>query len=169
MALPRKLKNLVLFNDGNNYLGQVATVTLPKLTRKMEDWRGGGMDGAVKIDMGQEALQLAWTAGGILPTAVRQFGATDASGVPLRFAGAYQADDTGTVDAVEVAVRGRHSEIEMGDAKVGEATEHKFTTELSYYKLTVNGRVEVEIDLLNFVFNVNGVDRLADQRSALGI
>ncbi len=36
MALPRKLKYLNLFNDGNNYIGVVEEMTLPKLSRKLE-------------------------------------------------------------------------------------------------------------------------------------
>ena len=45
MALPRKLKNLNLFNEGNSYVGVVKSVTLPPLARKMEAYRGGGMNG----------------------------------------------------------------------------------------------------------------------------
>ena len=36
MAMPRKLKNMNLFNDGNSYLGVCKSVTLPTLARKME-------------------------------------------------------------------------------------------------------------------------------------
>jgi P2 family phage contractile tail tube protein len=36
MALPRKLKHLNLFNDGNNYQGIVESLTLPKFGRKFE-------------------------------------------------------------------------------------------------------------------------------------
>ncbi|MCF5956493.1 phage major tail tube protein, partial [Xanthomonas perforans] len=36
MALPKKLKALNLFNDGESYLGQVVEVKLPTLSRKME-------------------------------------------------------------------------------------------------------------------------------------
>ena len=52
MALPRKLKNINLFNDGNSYLGVAKSVTLPPLARKMEGYRGGGMNGTVKADLG---------------------------------------------------------------------------------------------------------------------
>lgn len=169
MALPRKLKNFNLFNDGNNYVGQVESVTLPKLSRKMEEWRGGGMDGPVEADFGQEVIQLEWAAGGLLRTALSQYGLTSATGAMLRFAGAYQRDDDGSVDAVEVVVRGRHKEIDFGDAKTGEATQHKFTTTCSYYKLVVNNATVVEIDLLTFVFLVDGRDRLAEQRRAIGL
>ena len=49
MALPKKLKYLNLFNDGNSYLGLVSSLTLPKLTRKLQNYRGGGMSGSVAV------------------------------------------------------------------------------------------------------------------------
>jgi hypothetical protein len=171
MALPRKLKNMNLFNDGNSYLGLSQTVTLPVLGRKMESYRGGGMNGPVKIDhgMSDDGIQLEWTLGGLDLTVLRQYGIPRADGVLLRWAGAYQQDDTGEVVPVEVVVRGRHEEIDMGDAEAGEDTEHSITTTCSYYKLTVNGVTEIEIDLLNMVEMVGGVDRLAQQRAAIGL
>ena len=66
MALPRKLKNLNLFNDGVTYIGQVGEVTLPKLTRKMEEWRGGGMNAPIKMDQGMEALEIEAVCGGLI-------------------------------------------------------------------------------------------------------
>ncbi|WP_287031357.1 phage major tail tube protein [Pseudomonas sp. UBA6310] len=171
MALPKKLKHLNLFNDANSYLGVAKTLTLPKLSRKMEAYRGGGMDGPVKVDLGfgDDGLQLEFTLGGWDLIAVRQFGAVRADGVPLRFAGSVQRDDTGDISAVEVTVRGRHEEIDFGEATPGEDTEHKITTTCSYYKLTVDGEVIVEIDLLNFVFIVDGEDLLAEHRQNIGL
>jgi P2 family phage contractile tail tube protein len=52
MAMPRKLKNQNIFNDANSYQGVAKSVTLPDLTRKLEMWRGAGMDGAVGADLG---------------------------------------------------------------------------------------------------------------------
>lgn len=171
MALPKKLKNQNLFNDGNSYMGVSKTVTLPSLTRKLEAWRAAGMDGPVKVDfgMGDDGLQLEWTLGGWDLTVLRQYGMTNASGVQLRFAGAIQRDDTGETSAVEVVVRGRHEEIGFGDSEVGEDTEHSIVTTCTYYKLIIDGNTEIEIDLLNFVFIVNGVDLLAEQRAAIGL
>ncbi|WP_313410582.1 phage major tail tube protein [Stutzerimonas kunmingensis] len=171
MALPKKLKNANLFNDGNSYMGVSKSVTLPTLTRKLEGFRGAGMDGQVKVDlgMGDDGIQIEWTLGGWDLTAVRQYGITNASGVLLRWAGAVQRDDTGEVSAVEMVVRGRHEEIDFGDAEPGEDTEHSITTTCTYYKLIIDGNVEIEIDLLNFVFIVNGEDRLAEQRAAIGL
>lgn len=171
MAMPRKLKNLNLFNDGNSYLGVAKSVTLPALGRKMEAYRGGGMNGPVKADLGlsDDGIQFEWKTGGLDLISLRQFGAVNASSVALRFSGPYQQDDTGEVSNVEVVVRGRHETIEMGDAQPGEDTEHSMTTTCSYYKLTVDGEEIIEIDLLNFVEKVNGVDMLEKHRTAMGI
>jgi hypothetical protein len=171
MALPKKLKHMNLFNDGLSYVGECGSVTLPKLSRKLEAWRAGGMDGPVKVDLGHsdDGLQIDWTIGGWAVSILRQFGAIKADGVMLRWAGSVQRDDTGEVSAVEVVARGRHEEIDFGDSKPGEDTEQKITTTCSYYKLTIDGNVEIEIDLLNFVFMVNGKDMLADHRKAIGL
>jgi hypothetical protein len=156
-----------LFNEGQSYLGEIAAVTLPKLTRKFEDWRGGGMDGTVKIDMGAEPMELEFTTGGPMRDVLRQYGAVGISAVFLRFSGAYQDDATGSVDTVEVTVRGRHEEIDMGEAKPGEGGEFKVKSALTYYRLDWNGVTEIEIDLLNGVFIVGGVDRSAELRAAV--
>ena len=171
MALPSKLKNMNLFNEGSAYTGLVKSVTLPPLARKMESFRGGGMNGPAKADLGlsDDGIQFEWNAGGLLIQALKQFGAVSASGVPLRFVGAYQADDTGVVSAVEIIVRGRHETIEMGDAAPGEDTEQKVTTTCTYYKLAIDGADVIEIDVLNFIEKVDGVDLLEAQRQALGI
>ncbi|MDB5690275.1 MAG: phage tail protein [Sphingomonas bacterium] len=169
MGLPRKLKDLMLFNDGAAYVGEVGSLTLPKLTRKLEGWRGGGMDSEIKIDMGGEAMDAEWSMGGPMRDVLRQYGATDASAVLLRFVGAYQNDDTGDVDRIEVVLRGRHEEIDMGEWKPGEGGEFKVKTSVAYYKLVWNGVTEIEIDVLGMVFMVGGIDRRAAIREALGI
>lgn len=169
MALPRKLKALNLFNDGESYVGEVSEVTLPPLARQMEEYRGGGMNGPIKVDLGMQAMDLEWKCAGFMVGVMRQFGLPYFDGVQLRFAGAYQRDDTGGVDSVEIVVRGRHEEINGGTAKSGDDTEFEVKTTLAYYMLSVNGVVEVEIDFINMVEIVDGFDRLAEQRRAIGL
>ncbi|VFT43755.1 phage major tail tube protein [Pseudomonas aeruginosa] len=55
------------------------------------------MNGPVKADLGHDddGIQFEWTVGGLELTVLKQYGAVSASGVMLRFAGAYQQDDTG--------------------------------------------------------------------------
>ena len=168
MALPRKLKGLNLFNDSNSYQGVVTAVTLPKLSRKLDTYRGGGMNGAGFIDNGldDDALDMEWTIGGVDDLVLSQWGG---SAVPLRFTGSYQRDDTEEEIAVEIEVRGRHQAFDFGEAKQGEDTETKITTKNTYFKLTWNGKELIEIDTVNMVEKVDGVDRLEQRRKNLGL
>lgn len=169
MSLPRKLKNFTLFNDGRAYLGEVPEVTLPKLTRKTEDYRAGGMNGPIKEDLGMEGLELQWTAAGYMRDLLGQWGAARHDQILLRFAGALQEATTGNVSALEIVVRGRHTEIDSGTAKAGELTEIKVTTACSYYKLSIDGITVIEIDFVNMVEIVNGTDLMSDIRAAIGL
>jgi P2 family phage contractile tail tube protein len=169
MALPKKLKAFNLFHNGDNFVGEVAEVVPPKLTRKTEDFRAGGMNGPIEIDLGQEKISLEWTCGGLMKTVLQQYGITKHDGVQLRFAGAYQAEEGSKPDAVEIVVRGRHKEIDFGTAKAGDDTAFKVSTSCSYYKLSINSEAIIEIDLVNMIEKVNGTDLLADLRSAIGL
>lgn len=169
MALPKKLKAFGVFHNGTNYAGEATEVTLPKLSRKTEDYRSGGMPGAIEIDLGQEKIVLEWTCGGIVKDVLQQYGTLKHDGAQVRFAGAYQAEDASKPDSIEIVVRGRHKEIDFGNAKAGDDSSFKISTTCSYYKLSINGETIIEIDMVNMIFKVNGTDLLADLRSAIGL
>ncbi|CAM6561936.1 hypothetical protein ESCOCK354M_20300 [Escherichia coli] len=65
MAVPKHLRFFTLFVDGENEVGKVTSVTPPKLTRKTDSYRGGGMMGAVSIDLGLDdsALDASFVTG----------------------------------------------------------------------------------------------------------
>ena len=91
MALPKKLKDLNLFSNGESWQGIVQSITLPTLTRKIEEWRGGGMDGAVGIDMGQDGLlTVQWTVGGLVESLFDNFGTARIDADMLRMTGSYE-------------------------------------------------------------------------------
>jgi P2 family phage contractile tail tube protein len=169
MALPRILKHFNVFTDGVTHAGEVEEIDLPKLTRKVEEYRAGGMNGPVEIDLGSDKLEMETSYGGLMREVLQQYGTTTIDGAMLRFAGAYQREDSGEVDAVEITVRGRHTEITFGKGKTGAKDPFKVKSSLTYYKLTVNGEEWIEIDHVNFIERVFGKDRLADQRKAIGL
>lgn len=169
MALPRKLKAFSAFVDGVNYMGEVPEIVLPKLTRKMEDYRSGGMNGPVQLDFGSEKMEAEIKAAGWITGLVAKWGAATHDAVLIRFAGAIQSDDSDAVIPAEVVMRGRLQERDPGSAKAGEKTERTYKFALSYYKEVVDGQVDIEIDAVNMVEIVDGVDNLAATRAALGV
>lgn len=169
MSLPRKLKNFNLFVVGLSYAGLVPEITLPKLSRKTEDYRAGGMGGPIKSLQGLEALEMQWTLAGYDFTALAQWGSQSVGGLLLRFAGALQSEDSGAISSVEVVMRGAHTEVDFGAAKAGDKTEIKISTALSYYKLSLNNLPLIEIDVVNLIERVGGVDLAVDERAAIGL
>lgn len=168
MGLPRKLKNMNAFVDGESYLGQIAEFEEPPLSIATEEYRGGGMIGPVMIDLGLQAMEAKMKMGGHTASLIRKFGTTQVDGVRVRLVGAYQADDGSAAQSVECYIGGRFSEIGLGTAKPGDDTEHEYTVPLAYYRRVVNGRTEVEIDMVAGRFIVDGVDRYAEIMDIIG-
>ena len=78
--LPTNLKNFNLYADGESLMGVAEEITLPKLTRKMEEFEAAGMAGPVDIDMGNEKMELEWTCAGMAFSAIkREHGVKDYS------------------------------------------------------------------------------------------
>lgn len=167
MGLPAKLKNFNVFADGVSWLGLVGEVSLPEIKVKTEEWRGGGMLGPVDVPMGYEKLELEIKLGGLVVAAMRQFGRIGVSGAMLRYVGAYQEDVGGGILPAELVTRGMQVMFNPGTAKTAADTEQTLKSTLSYLKWTVAGRVEIELDMLNNVAIFDGVDLMADIRSAL--
>jgi len=166
--IPETLANLNLFVDGISFQGDVPSLTLPKLTLKMEEHRPGGMDMPVELDMGMEKQEANFTTTGVRREALKFFGLADGSAFNGTFRGAFKGL-RGVIKPVAVTLRGTLKEIDMGDWKAGDKAEIKHGVSLNYYKLEVDGRVVYEIDALGMRRVIDGVDQLAAQRQALGL
>ncbi|XVN14884.1 phage major tail tube protein [Pseudomonas corrugata] len=166
--IPETLANLNLFADGVSFQGDVPSLTLPKLTLKMEEHRGGGMDAPVELDMGMEKQEANFTTTGVRRESLKFFGLADGTAFNGTFRGAYKGLK-GKVTPVIVTLRGTLKEVDMGDWKPGDKAEIKHSIGLTYYKLEVDGRIVYEIDPIGMRRVINGVDQLAAQRSALGL
>lgn len=169
MAIPKKLRLFTLFVDGENYIGKVPSVTLPKITRKTEDYQGGGMIGAAAVDLGLDggALDASMVVGGVVEELILKYGG-DIDGLRMRFAGEIYSG--GTSSLLEVEMRGRLTEIDGGESKQGDDTNHTYAIKNTYYKLSVDDKPLLEFDLLNFIYKRNGQNLYPDRIiSALGL
>lgn len=171
MALPKKLKHMNVFVDGTSWAGVAESFTPASLARQTEAYRGGGMPGGVKVDMGFEddALDTQAVFGGFVADMIRHQAKETVDGLMVRFAGSYQRDDTGEVETVEVVQRGRILNDDQGEQKGGESNQMTVSFANSYYKLTVNGEVIREVDMVAMIDIVNGEDRMEKHRQAIGV
>ncbi|CCO22228.1 phage major tail tube protein [Maridesulfovibrio hydrothermalis] len=166
-TLPKKLKKFTAFVDGIGYLGKVQELELPKLSVKTEEYRSGGMDAPVEIDMGMEKLEATATFAEYSPDLFKKFGVVEGEDVPFTFRGAVRAD--AEAEAVIIEMRGRIRELDMGTWKAGDDSTLKVSIALRYYRVTIAGTDVIEIDPVNMIRKIGGTDQLASERDALGI
>ncbi|MDB0544689.1 phage major tail tube protein, partial [Ralstonia solanacearum] len=138
---PRKLKHFNVFSDGVSHAGECEELTLPKLARKLEEYRAAGMNGPINIDLGNEKLEMETTYGGPMREILKQYGITNVDGAMVRFSGSLQREDSSEPDSMEIIVRGRHTDIDFGAAQTGGKGAFKVKSSLSYYKLSINDEV----------------------------
>jgi hypothetical protein len=162
------LKNLNLFLDGRGYAGQVTEYTAPDMTVATEDLRAGGMDAPLPIDQGMEALSASFVLAGYDADALALWSVSEGEKVALTIRAALESYD-GTVTPVVHNMRCRILGIARGTWTPGQQSPLTFNVSVEYFKETHGDRVLYEIDVINMKRVVNGVDRLAAQRAALGL
>lgn len=160
------LKNFNLYVDGRGYAGNVDEVTLPNLAIVGEDYRAGGMDAPVELDMGMEKLESTFILSKFDADVDRLF--SSPGFIALTFRGAVESLD-GTVRPVVVKMSGKIHAIETGAATPGTKVTKTYRVPLVRYSYTLDGVAVHDIDVLNMKRIIGGVDRLAEQRRAIGL
>ncbi len=163
-----KIKDMNLFVDGRGYAGNVDEFNPPKLELKIEDYRGGGMDTSIPIEMGMEPLETSFVLSGHFPEVLALWGLAAGDKTQLTAKGATESY-YGGVSSVVINMRGVITSVEEGAWKPGESSPLTFTMKLDYYKREQDGVVLYEIDVPNMIRIINGKDQLAERRNAIGL
>ncbi|WP_290877130.1 phage major tail tube protein [Aquabacterium sp.] len=168
MAARDVRKNFNLFVDGTSYAGQVDEVNPPKLTLKTEEFRAGGMNLPIKLNMGQEAMDADFSMIAFDRKILALYGVAEGQFVQFTLRENLESYD-GTTTPVVHSMRGKITEFDQGSVKAGDKPSLKIGLNLNYYKLQHGDVVVQEIDAVNMIHIVNGVDMMATQRANLGM
>lgn len=164
MALPRIIKNFNAFVDGVSYFGLAAEAKLPAVKVQTEGHRGSGMDGGVGIDVGMEGLSAEITFSEWSAVILKKLGRVER--FVLRPAAGSPNDFSATT--IIATMTGLITTSEPGDLKPGTGSMLKIGMDVRAYKLEVDNEVIYDIDLVNAVRRIGGVDQLAEIRRAMG-
>lgn len=167
--LPRTLKNFNVFVDTHSWAGVAESVTIPKITKKTDDYRGAGMIGDIALSMGYEKLEGEVVYAGFDVKQYRQLAVCGTSDLPVRFVGLYERQDNCTTQNIEIYMRGQALELDPGDSKNGERTEIKMSYNFTYYRMEVDGVVQVELDFINGIERFGDSDIAEQIRELLGL
>ncbi|AZO67703.1 phage major tail tube protein [Mesorhizobium sp. M6A.T.Cr.TU.017.01.1.1] len=164
-ALPRQLKAFNLYLDGGSFAGRCDSITLPTITLLTEEHRAGGMDAPKKLEMGMEAMTATIILSDYDPAIISLIGVDN---IPLTARGAVQAQGK-NAEAAVVNMRGLLAVTEFSEWKPGTKSTKTLTYELDYFRYRQADVEYVEIDIINMVRRIGGVDQLATQRNAIGL
>jgi P2 family phage contractile tail tube protein len=165
MSMPKFIKNFNAFVDGVSYFGLCSEAKLPQPKIQTEAHRGSGMDAPVGVDMGMEAMSAEMTFSEWRPELAKKLGRQE------RFVmrpGQQSATDFSATPII-ATMGGLLTVTDYGDLKPGTNSPFKLTMDVRYYRLEIDGVEMLEIDIVNAVRRIGGVDQLAEIRRAMGI
>ena len=162
--LPQIIKNFTAFIDGVGMAGRLEEGELPKVALVTEEITLAGMGGTVDASMGLlEKMESSLTMVGLSSDFTRMIGAEDGA---LTLRGSIS--DGSETQAAVFQMRGLFKDVEFGTMKRKDKGSTKLGVTLNYFKANIAGVDVLEVDVVNNVFKVHGVDKFAADNAALG-
>lgn len=162
--------NFAVYEDGTEYLG-MSEVTLPEISNITQEISGAGIAGNVETVIAGhvEAMSLTLNFRTVTNSAIK-LTRPGIHNIDLRVAQQEQDTKTGRIatKSVKHILRIRSKKFAPGKAAPASAADASGEYSVSYYAIYVDGVKKTEIDPLNFIYYVDGIDYLAEVREALG-
>jgi uncharacterized protein len=168
----RKLENANIYDAQlGSLLGRAMEVELPSVTATMEDFEAMGMNAKLELPTGIDKMEAKISWNSMYPEAEVRFGSVyDAVNIQVRSSSAIHEGGSRTEEQpVVVFLRGTPKANAGGTFKQNSFEGRETDLNVTYYRLRINGVDLVEIDALNNIYKVGGVDKLAQFRANLGI
>lgn len=162
--------NYAVYEDGTEYLG-IADVTLPDISRITTEIQGTGMNGTLNSPIvgNVEAMTVTFN----FKTPCKEQSSLFEGRVhtlDCRAAIQDRNPTTGEIEIIPYKCIMKVTPVKQSLGKLAPASTSDGSGEyaVSYFAEYINGKKLTEIDILNFICMVNGVDELRDVRKALG-
>ncbi len=162
--------NFAVYENAIEYYG-MAEVTLPELTNLTAEVTGAGIAGnAESVILGHiEAMSMTLNFRTITKDAIALYEQRDHT---LDLRAAQQSKDTVSgktiVTPVKHVMTVKPKRLSPGKLAVASAADASGEFAVSYWATYIDGAKVLEVDVFNFIYIVNGVDYLAQVRTALG-
>ncbi len=167
-----KITNASVYLDGtNDMIGRAAEITLPKVAAKQDEHKPLGLIGTIKLPGGLEAMEMSIKWDSFFADALKhRLNPYRVTQLQVRadletYGPGGREDETPVV----LIARVTWSEAALGAIKGGEKMDGQDdTVQVSYLKLAVDGDEQLEVDIWNNIWRVNGEDLLAAYRTNIG-
>lgn len=162
--------NFAVYEDAVQYYG-MAEVTLPEISQIAEEIKGAGISGSFNgAFVGHiEPMSLTLNFRSVTTDAIKLAEPRNHQ-LDLRAAQQYWDNSAGVfkTQAVKHVLMASPTKFAPGKLAVASSAEASGEFAVTYFATYIDGTKVLEIDILNFIYFVNGKDYLADVRAALG-
>lgn len=162
-AIPEIINNYNVYKDGTKLIGISAEVTIPDFEAVTETISGAGILGEYDaVNAGQFSAQEIEIPFRVLYGDIFELFGGQTANITLRCAEQI-SDGSGqkTPVGVRIILQGAPKKLTGGTLTAGKPTNSAVTLALTYIKIEVDGSTAVELDKLNGIYVVNGVDMLS--------
>lgn len=162
--------NFAVYEDGIEHIG-MAEVTLPEISNITNEVKGAGINGTYEsVVIGHvEAMTLTLNFRTFTKTTTKLL-KPGLHHIDLR--AAQQSTDSATrkktVTNIKHVMKIESKKLAPGKVASASPADASGEYPVSYWAAYINGKKVLEIDILNFIYYVDGTDYLADVRKALG-
>lgn len=168
--VPEKINDANIYLAGNKMIGVTAELELPEVKQKSGTVDGMGISGEIDSPtIGQfESMEQTINFNTLYSSARDMLSPLKTVELTIRAAQqVYDKEGGYTFKSLRVVERGRVKNFKPGKVKKAETMDASVTIELTYLLIEVDGVVMIEIDKLNGVYIVDGVDMLAEVRGMI--
>lgn len=170
MSAINAIYNANVYVDGNSQLGRASEFKLPEIEIGMDEHKGLGMVGTIKLPNGVEALEGEITWNSFYPDVFAKI-YSPFKAVQLMVRGNLQefnAAGLNTEVPIVTMVTATFSKNGMGGYKPKEKSEQASTYQATEIRQLVGGREVLYFNAFTNEYRVNGVDQLSQMRRNIG-
>jgi len=166
-----RLTNANVYVNGTSQLGKAEEINLPEINFKQSEHKAIGMIGSFELFSGIDKMEatIKWNA--FYADTMLQF-ADPRKALKLQVRASQETyNSSGLTEEVSYVayITGQPKNFPAGNFKQSDNVEATSKMTVTAYKLEIDGRVVVEIDVLANIYSVDGVDMFATYRANLGI
>lgn len=162
------LQAFTCFIDGVGKAGTGEKCQLPKIKKKTEKFRGGGMLAEREVALGIEAMTHEMDLSAIDPQVIAKAGLYVGKDVSYSTRG-YLDGDGGAKHTLIQQMRGEIIELDFGTWEAGKKAMLKTKVALTAAKLTIDADALYDMDVENDVYDFAKTNVYGDIRAALGL
>lgn len=162
-TIPEIINDFNIYDEGEQLIGVSGEITLPDFEATTETISGAGILGEFEAvnpgQFGAQEIEIPFRlAYGDLYSVL----AKNPAKITLR--GALQVlngDGTAETKGLRVILQGRAKKMTAGKLSAGKPMEAAISLALTYIKIEIDGKTEIELDKLNSIYIVGGEDKLS--------